>query len=726
MTFDVINYTYSGLISIFSMIMGMAYPLVNSAITEIDTKYGGNRISEKVLSEPEYIRFRSILTVAIAVSVLSPFVLHCLRDSSILMYCWEVFQTVVVLLLVVAFIQLYDLIIRYKLPKKYLEYYSKKGDTGNGVVYLAEIARYAAKKNDSELYIQCTTEVGERMLEELKNGRIQSTLSPFYSSSYREECRLTKETREALAIYTSIVCDQKIKDDWYHTDCSLLNLFFSTSKSLLAGDRQIIWNTVQGAARNGNDDFVKQYWVYAVQYYSFFDYSRNNYGVDAKARVKLVEEKTVFHKFNTAILGMLLHMNRKECLEDLLYYSRTLPYSYPLCCNSLQSIFDEWKSFYNGGDIRSLMLQLQDYPLVGNDHGVDSEWLLLHVMERMLAIQILRLKGIDYNVEHHDPLDNIVTGNTIEEKREAIALLERMKTAIDEIFNKGLEIILVKHVHYSKKQALVLIEKNKQIIENDIKDKVEQPSIYVQKFSEIGTKMHNLWNSVKMDLGESKDNIAYNTERYERELRFDIPKEMVCIGYKSMKVDSFVEPLIESLGFMVEGVKIEAFKKIEPVVTYRIEYQDIGLALEKLRLSSEYVVLYNSVNFDLYYKSHNQYKGYRVNASGLRFVNEALLKEQIDYNYDSKPYIIILKRDYLPYLTIESSDKVYGTNGEARPLETNIETIPADVKSLAQKYIRAIVDLHYPKDLRYVRIDIPFVLGEMDIDKIKPIDYLLC
>ena len=118
MTFDVINYTYSGLISIFSMIMGMAYPLVNSAITEIDTKYGGNRISEKVLSEPEYIRFRSILTVAIAVSVLSPFVLHCLRDSSILMYCWEVFQTVVVLLLVVAFIQLYDLIIRYKLPKK--------------------------------------------------------------------------------------------------------------------------------------------------------------------------------------------------------------------------------------------------------------------------------------------------------------------------------------------------------------------------------------------------------------------------------------------------------------------------------------------------------------------------------------------------------------------------------------------------------------------------------
>lgn len=82
MTFDVINYTYSGLISIFSMIMGMAYPLVNTAITEIDTKYGGNRMSEKVLSESIYIRFRAILAISIVVSILTPFVLYYLKGIS--------------------------------------------------------------------------------------------------------------------------------------------------------------------------------------------------------------------------------------------------------------------------------------------------------------------------------------------------------------------------------------------------------------------------------------------------------------------------------------------------------------------------------------------------------------------------------------------------------------------------------------------------------------------
>lgn len=721
MTFDVINYTYSGLISIFSMIMGMAYPLVNTAITEIDTKYGCNRFSDKVLSEPEYKRFRAILTISIVVSLLTPFVLYYLSDISTWMYYWELLQTVVVLLLVVSFIQLYDLIIRYKLPKQFLEYNSRKDDGKKDVVYLAEIARYAARQNDSDLYLQCTTEVRSRMSNEINNGRINSTPTPFYSN--RKESRLTKETKEALAIYTSIICDSNIKDGWYRVDCSLLNLFFYTQRPLLAGDRFIIWRTVQEAARNGNDNFVKQYWVYAVQYYSMFDSSRNYFGADFEQRRELDKEKEVFHKFNTAILGMLLHVNRKESLVDLLYYSRTSPYSYPLCCNSLQSIFDEWKKFYQWGDPIKLLTQLQDFPLIGNDHGVDSEWFLLHVVERILAIQILRLKGIDYNVEYREPLADILDGKDIEEQRDAIALLERMKTTIKEIYSDGLVKILGTHVHLTKLGALDLIEKNIKRIKNDIKDMDENPIIDVRKFIAISGEIHKEWNIVDMDLGEPKGNVTYITERYERIVYFDIPKEMACIGFKEMKNDGFVDSLIRLLVYGVTRVKAKAFKKINPVTTYRIEYQDLGLALERLRLSSEYVVLYNSINFDLYNECYKQYKGYRVNASGLRFINEALLIEQDDY--DSKPYMLVLKRDDLPYLTIEKNGDDDYTDDDQRFLETNIETIPANIESLSQRFIKAIVGLHYPKDLRYVRIDIPYILSDMDIDKIKPIDYLL-
>lgn len=235
--------------------------------------------------------------------------------------------------------------------------------------------------------------------------------------------------------------------------------------------------------------------------------------------------------------------------------------------------------------------------------------------------------------------------------------------------------------------------------------------------------IHRAWNNADMDLGEHRGNVAYNTERYEREIRFDIPKEMVCVGYKQMKNDGFIDTLIGALVYSVKGVKAEAFKKINPVTTYRIEYQDLGLALERLRLSSEYVVLYNSINIDLYYECYKQYKGYIANTSSLRLINEALLIEQHDK--DSKPYMLVLKRDDLPYLTIEKNGGNDYSDDDQRFLDTNIETIPTNIESLSQRYIKAIVGLHYPKDLRYVRIDIPFVMAEMDIDKIKPIDYLL-
>ena len=721
MTFDIINYTYSGLISIFSMIMGMAYPLMNTVITEIDTKYGGNRFSEKVLSEPEYIRLRAVLAISIVVSILTPFVLYYLSEISIWMYYWVMLQTIVVLLLVIAFIQLYDLIIRYKLPNKFIEYNGKKDSIQKDVVCLAEIARYAARRNDTELYLQSTIEVVSRMFDELQNGKIQSTLTSFYPSVYKNECRLSKETKEALAIYTSIVCDSRIKEGVYRTDCSLLNLFFSTTKTLLAGDRLIIWKTVQDAARNGNDAFVKQYWIYAVQYYSLFDKLRNYYGADAESKKSLRKEKEAFHKFHTAILGMLLYFDRKEIMIDLFYYSRTLPYTYPLCCNCLQGIFDEWKIFYNNGDTMSLMLQLQDYPLVGNEHGVDSEWILLHIMERMLAIQILRLKGIDYNVEYKNPLDDIVEGNLLEEKRSDVALLERMKNAINQVCSDGYEMLFNAHIHFTKEEAINLIEKNIKRIEEQIKDKEENPSVDVLKITKIKSKIQEIWNRTPIDLGISQEGISYETEYYERKIEFDLPKEMVCIGYKPMNIDGFVDSLVKALTFSIERVAVEAFKRIGSVVTYRIEYQDIGLAIEKLKLSSNYVILYNSINFDFYYECYKQYKGFsRVNVSESRSIDGAILKEQ--YSYESYPYIIILKRESLPYLTIGRNDEDYD---EKRQVETNIEIMSTDVESLSQRYIKAIVGLHYPKDLRYVRIDIPYVVSEMDIEKIRPIDNIL-
>lgn len=719
MTFDVINYTYSGLISIFSMIMGMAYPLINSAITDIDAKYGGSRVSMKVLEEPVYYRFRAFLAISVVVSLLTPFVLYFFNEVSSLMYYWEVFQTVVILCLVVFSIQLFDLILACKLPKKYI---TSENIASKDVILLAEIARYAARKSDVELYLQCTREVGKRMYNELDSGKVVSTSAPFYDGAINRETCLSQKVQEALAIYTSIICNTDIKGKLYYEDCCLLNMFLSTEQPLRAGDRFIIWKTVQEAARNGNDGFIKQYWIYAVQYYSVFDFSRNYFGANQSQQETFDTEKRTFHEFHTALLSMLLYWGRRKLVGDLLYYSNSLPYSYPLCCNSLQAIFDEWKCFYQCGNSMLLMNLLQEYPLAGNDSGVNSEWVLLHVIESLLAIQILRLKGIHADIIGQESIIDISVGTTIDDNQEYLNVLDRMNFAIKDLDDKYIKEIFSRHQYYSKEDALSIITANIKKIGNEIRETENSPTINTDRIDDLRKKILEEWDRLNIDLGTPVNFVSYVTEKYERKIKFEVPKEMVCYGYKAISFDNLVGTIVQGLSYLIVSLKSEVFRKIGPTVTYRIQYQDIGLALKKLQLSAKYVILYHSINFGLYYDSYRSYGQLKEDESGRKFISGA---ELIDYpSASTMPYIYVIERDSLPYLTIESKDEESGEKYN-QPLETNLHGENISIDTLRNCYVKAFVKLHYPENVKYVKIEIPYILNKMDIDMIKNINYLL-
>lgn len=63
MAFDFSNYTYSGLIGIFSAIIGMCYPLLLQAIDRIDEKYHVIRFVELFKEEVVYGRFNHLLFI---------------------------------------------------------------------------------------------------------------------------------------------------------------------------------------------------------------------------------------------------------------------------------------------------------------------------------------------------------------------------------------------------------------------------------------------------------------------------------------------------------------------------------------------------------------------------------------------------------------------------------------------------------------------------------------
>lgn len=79
MDFDFSNYAYSGLITIFSTIMGMAYPAVQTAIREIDEKFDSGQIVDFFMTEVSYKSFRFWLVLSIVFALCCPFVLTCCK-----------------------------------------------------------------------------------------------------------------------------------------------------------------------------------------------------------------------------------------------------------------------------------------------------------------------------------------------------------------------------------------------------------------------------------------------------------------------------------------------------------------------------------------------------------------------------------------------------------------------------------------------------------------------
>lgn len=80
MPFDFSDYTYSGLIGIFSAIIGMCYPLMLQAINGIDEKYRVARFVDLFKQEKVYNRFNVFLLLSIGFSVIAPFALFLMNN----------------------------------------------------------------------------------------------------------------------------------------------------------------------------------------------------------------------------------------------------------------------------------------------------------------------------------------------------------------------------------------------------------------------------------------------------------------------------------------------------------------------------------------------------------------------------------------------------------------------------------------------------------------------
>lgn len=120
--FEFSNNAISLLLSIFSVIVGMTYPLLLQAIQRIDEQYRSSRISKMLKYEKVFQLFQWLVAISIAFAFISIFILQLLDDYPTLTIVWVAIHTLLTLALLVSTILLVYTILTYYNPGELLDH----------------------------------------------------------------------------------------------------------------------------------------------------------------------------------------------------------------------------------------------------------------------------------------------------------------------------------------------------------------------------------------------------------------------------------------------------------------------------------------------------------------------------------------------------------------------------------------------------------------------------
>ena len=119
--FEFSNNAISLLLSVFSVIVGMTYPLLLQAIQRIDEQYRSSRITKMLKEEKVFRLFQWLVTISIAFAFISIFILQLLDDCPMLTIVWVTIHTLLTWLLLVTTILLVYTIMAYYNPDELLD-----------------------------------------------------------------------------------------------------------------------------------------------------------------------------------------------------------------------------------------------------------------------------------------------------------------------------------------------------------------------------------------------------------------------------------------------------------------------------------------------------------------------------------------------------------------------------------------------------------------------------
>ncbi len=713
MDFDFSNYTYTGLLTIFAMVMGFAYPSMQSAIQRIDEKYGSSHLNDLFVSEKTYSRFQISLTFSIIAGILSPFLLSLCKNNNF-HYVWNFIHTLVTLWLLTSAIDLYKSIMTYYLPKKLINKLTRKDDYAY-VNALSDVIVFAAKSDQRELYLQCKREVLKYITQDLMdvNRDVQPTKPQLQKDGTKINYNISPKTINAIERLLDIICNSRLKVI-YTNDTSLISVLYSDEQKISLGIRRIVWDIVSKVTMSGNKEWIIGYWEQADQRARLRKFSSlDNYN----SLIKEEKEQTEFH---IALCAMLIKYGKESWLTDLFFYTSSVPPRYPLLCNSLKDLIDLYKHFNERMTNPYPWYITSNYPLKGVNAGVNSDSRIYFYIRQVLALLFIRLWHMDYNVEYKEPREIIVPSNSLYENKEQQQLFENIKTDVESIYAIGLN-TRVGLAAPSKDDVEKFLDKQIKVFSEKIEEIEKHPVIDEQKRIELLIGIEQVLVKTFDKESRIKEEKEYTSLSFYAQMGIDIPEDFLLKHYDKFSPETnFFTAIAQGMYRNFQLQKSYIFQTYRLAITYRIAYEYIGEALRKLKVDKNYTVLAFGLSLNNYFEYKNRTIPEAKKEGEDWTFNGAKIEET---NLGSSSFLIITKAKEFPTFTLSEGEEKENFKylNRNKSFLSNIGSLQAT--ELDRAVVAASIKANYNSNMQFVKLTIAHEItsNKYDLDKIDPL-----
>lgn len=312
--FDFYNNSYTFITGLFTVIFGMAFPLILQCIQRIDEKYNSSVISQEFENEASFKLIKWLLYPYLFVVCLSPLFLGYVNAKANLSYIIHCFMLIYILAIAVLIILLFSKIMVYY-NLNYLVESLKIKNPSKKVLVSFDLARYASRKGYQDAYIKAMVKIAECIMLEQRNTKKGS------------EVIYSENVRRVLAEIGKTIGDFNSEEYGYKFD-ELIDVIYDKSNNTYLSDStyKLLWFMLNNAAMKGDNGWIKNYWTWTTQYYSYISMAVQN---------KQTEE---FYKFNVMLGALLVFNKRYECLYHIMTFTQSQPANFPLIPDTLGKI----------------------------------------------------------------------------------------------------------------------------------------------------------------------------------------------------------------------------------------------------------------------------------------------------------------------------------------------------------------------------------------------------